>query len=200
MIRGLFLCLLMGSLWGRSPDFLFYLQGIEESQALLPLLKRFEVTQKNYLILADHQATRFLIEQAIPLARTVSFQECGVKLGLAVPRDGSLTKKDIQNITHHLQPKVAVAGVDYRMQGQILEAYKKQKVMTVAYWNQDSCQDPIAERVARLSHLVCFPSKPLSLDPSFNDMGEDRKMVVGSLTSEDGVNTLFHALLFLIAE
>lgn len=154
-----FLLFCVVALFGREPvDVLFYLQDAGETYALVPVMQNLKKRGMTVEVLALGVAKDLLPHEFEPL----SFS--GPLVDQKWARDLLVPSADIENFVQTVHPRLFVSGVAYRLQGQMIEAFSRLKIPTVAYWDNFQCDGEssyfkTAKSVASLAHHIFVPTQ-----------------------------------------
>lgn len=174
---------------GLQTDYLFFLVDAGETYALLPVIEKMQAYDKDYVVLVEGTARQIIKESQIPPTKVISFEEFGIEVPHTFPREHQLKTKEVEKISSRIQALLMVSGVASEMQGQLIDAYSKKNVLTVAYWDNfnatgEDSYFKMGHKVARKASTLFLPSKRVAQDKSFNPIPESKRMVVGQPSIE----------------
>lgn len=152
---------------------LFVLYDAGETNALLPVINKCENEKIPYQILAFGTA-RTLVKDSF---------DAGIVLSSDWDRAAPLSQEEIDKIHSQFSPQVVVSGVASKIQGQVLESFRK-SAKTIAFWDNFSAAGAnsyfqVAQEVQKEAEVVLFPSTAVAEAPEFASRPLTEKYVVG---------------------
>ncbi|HSX04006.1 MAG TPA: hypothetical protein VLG76_04695 [Rhabdochlamydiaceae bacterium] len=166
-------CFLACKAFAVEPSVLFVLYDAGETNALLPVIQKCENDKISYQVLAFGTACKL-----VP-----TFYDAGIELDSNWDRAAPLGQEEIEKIHSMFHPQIVISGVASRIQGQLLEAFRK-SAKTYAFWDNFSASGAnpyfdVAKEVQKEAEYVLFPSAVVAGAPEFENRPSNEKFIVG---------------------
>lgn len=170
MIKNLFLCFifLFSTFLEAKPW--FYLQDAGETYAILPVIERLAEEKIPFGVITAGTANKIIHYSDLPKDKLFTLSDFGIEdIDSSWPREKKISCRRIRNLVEQIDAELFITGVAFELQGQLLEECKRQKIKTIAYWdnfnaNGDNNYFKVAHAVKEKADYLFVPSELVAKD------------------------------------
>lgn len=174
---------------------LFVLHQAGETNDLIPIINALKSKNNIYYVLTLGVAAELAKDKIFSTnVYTLNDLQICSTIDKYSPRTATLSNEQIEKIADSFFVSQVVCGVPTLIEAQIIDAFKRRGVKTLAYWDNLSANGPdayfaTALKVQKSADLILLPSKALSEAEEFADRLPQQKILIGKPSMKEWKKT-----------